>query len=66
MLCITQINAVFPKRFAYTICGASQRSKKNCLTDFYGSDIRALRGIALLLLGACSKVNNYGIVNKPG
>jgi len=66
MFCVIQINAFFPKRFAYTRYGTSERSKKNCLTDFYGSDIRASRGIALLLLGACSKVNYYGIVNKPG
>jgi len=40
--------------------------KKNCLTDFYCSDIRTLRGIAFLLFEVSLKLNYYIIVNKPG
>jgi hypothetical protein len=46
--------------------GKAQLSQKNCLTDFYGSDIRALRGIALLLFGANPILKYYRIENKPG
>lgn len=34
-------------------------SEKNCLTDFYRSDIRALRGIDFLLFGLLLELTNY-------
>jgi hypothetical protein len=40
--------------------------KKNCLTDFYRSDIRALRVIDFLLFGLLLEQNDYLFINKPG
>jgi hypothetical protein len=40
--------------------------KKNCLTDFYSSDISAFRGIAFLLFEADLILKTKLKVNKPG
>jgi len=59
-------NCSFFKAIARQNKGNMGKNQKNCLTDFYGSDIRALRGIALMLFGAKPIVKTYIIVNKPG
>jgi hypothetical protein len=60
------INVFLSVRLAWLSMVKARLTQKNCLTDFCGSDIRALRGIDLLLFGANPILKYYRIENKPG
>jgi len=60
------ITAFFSKLLLLLDMSLTALKQKNCLTDFINSDIRVLRGIALLPFGASLDLSSYIIVNKPG